>query len=326
MKNDLVKLAIDTYSNRVVNYSKEEANESLRKAFMELNGGSDKIDRKSFRRNKNEIFEIIEETLVNLVSEGLENQFDDFAEFRNLALGDKNEFHIPNEDLFPVSVTADGNGNVRRQRIGSDRTITVDTTTYTVKIYEEFNRFLAGRIDWVDMVNRVARSFNVKIKNDIYNAIYNSFSDLNATYGISAAYDEATLTELAQHVEAATDSDVIVFGTKAALAKVAPSTVSDKMRDEKNNTGFYGVVNGIELREVKQSHKIGTDDFAIDDNFLLVIPTIEDRMVKVVNEGDAFMIENQGGQNADLSMEYLYGMKFGVSVIPAAKYGIYRLA
>jgi len=232
MKNDLVKLAIDTYSNRVVNYSKEEANESLRKAFMELNGGSDKIDRKSFRRNKNEIFEIIEETLVNLVSEGLENQFDDFAEFRNLALGDKNEFHIPNEDLFPVSVTADGNGNVRRQRIGSDRTITVDTTTYTVKIYEEFNRFLAGRIDWVDMVNRVARSFNVKIKNDIYNAIYNSFSDLNATYGISAAYDEATLTELAQHVEAATDSDVIVFGTKAALAKVAPSTVSDKMRDE----------------------------------------------------------------------------------------------
>ncbi len=260
-----------------------------------------------------------------MVSEGLEGQFDDFAEFRNLALGDKNEFHIPKSDLFPVSVTADGNGNVRRQRIGSDRIITVDTTTYTVKIYEEFNRFLAGRIDWNEMVNRVARSFNVKIKNDIYNAIYNSFDDLSATYGISAAYDEATLTELAQHVEAATDSDVIVFGTKAALAKVTPSTISDNMRDQKNNTGFYGVVNGIELREVKQSHKIGSEEFAIDDNFLLIVPTIEDRMVKVVNEGEAFMVENQGGQNADMSMEYLYGMKFGVSVVPAAKYGIYRL-
>lgn len=326
MKTDLIKLAVDTYKGQLGNYSSNEANEVLRKALIDMNGGNAKLDRKSFRRNKVEIFEIIEETLEVLVAEGLDNQFQDLAETRNLSLGDQNEFHIPDTNLFPVSVTADGNGNVRRQRIGDDKIVTVPTRTYTVKVYEEFNRFLAGRINWAEMVNRVSRSFTNKLKNDVYTAIYNSFDDLSSTYGISAQYDEATLTELAQHIEAATDSDVIVFGTKAALAKITPSTISDRMRDEKNETGYYGVVNGIELREVKQSHKIGTDEFAIDNDFLLVVPTLEDKMVKVVNEGEAFMQEQAGGQTADMSMEYLYGMKMGVSVIPAAKYGIYRLA
>jgi hypothetical protein len=326
MKNEIVKLGIDLYRGSVGQFSTKESNDVLRKAIKEMNGGSDKLDYKSFRRNKVELFEIIEEILPELVVEGLENQFDGFAEVRNLKLGDKNEFHIPNRDLFDIAIVSDGNGNLRRQRIGSDSILTVPTTTYAVKIYEEFNRFLAGRIDWVEMVNRIAKAFGIKLKNDVYNAIYNSFSDLSATYGVSAAYSEATLTEIAQHVEAATNTDVLIFGTKGALSKVAPSTVSDKMRDEKNQTGFYGVVNGFELREIKQSHQVGTDTFAIDNNFLLIVPTLEDRMVKIVNEGDAFIQENPGGQNADMSMEYLYGMKMGMSLIASSRYGIYRLA
>ena len=37
MKNELVKLCVDTVNNRVQNYSKFEADEVIRKAFFEMN-------------------------------------------------------------------------------------------------------------------------------------------------------------------------------------------------------------------------------------------------------------------------------------------------
>ena len=38
--NDIVKLAVDNYHGCVQKYSKNEANEVLRQALIELNGGS----------------------------------------------------------------------------------------------------------------------------------------------------------------------------------------------------------------------------------------------------------------------------------------------
>lgn len=324
---DTVKLAIDLYKGNTGTFSADQSNEVLRKALIAANGGSDKLDYKSMRRNKVEIFEIIEETLTYLISEGLEGQFGEFAEIRNLAWGDKNEFKVPNKDLYKVAVVADGNGNIRRQRIHDSGKFQVEVNTKAIKIYEEFHRFLAGRIDWAELVSKVQQSYNKKVAEDIYTTVYNSFSGLTSTYGISAAYDEATLTELAQHVEAASGgAGVVVLGTKMALAKVAPSNISENMKEARNNFGFYGRVNGFDLREIKQGHKVGTDDWIIDNNFLMVIPLLGDKFVKIVNEGEALFKEDTTGDNADMSMEYSFIIKSGIATIPVTKYGIYRLA
>ncbi|MDH6674427.1 hypothetical protein M2277_005119 [Paenibacillus sp. LBL] len=326
--HELVKLAVDAYKGTTGNFSKAEASETLRNALIDLNGGSEKIDFRSFRRNKTAIFEIIEETLSVLVSEGLENEFNDFAEVRNLAWGDTNVFTVPNSDLFKVAVVADGTNNLRRQRLDG-KEFGVSTYTRGIKIYEELHRFLAGRIDWVEMVNRVAKSYNLQLAEDVYNAIYNSFSTLAAPYAYSGAYDEFELTQMAQHVEAASNgAGAYILGTKMALAKVAPSAISDNMREARNKIGYYGELNGFELREIKNVHKAGSySEFAIDNNFLLIVPKVNDKFVKIVNEGDALIVDGTNGDvNADFSMEYTFVMKSGIAVIPAAKYGIYRLA
>lgn len=324
---DTVKLAIDLFHGKTGTFSAEASEDVLRKALIAANGGSDKLDYKSMRRNKVEIFEIIEETLTYLISEGLEGQFGEFAEVRNLAWGDTAEFIVPNKDLFKVAVVSDGNGNIRRQRIHDNGKLTVDVNTKAIKIYEEFHRFLAGRIDWASLVSKVQQSYNMKVAEDIYTTVYDSFSTLTPTYGISAAYSEAVLTELAQHVEAAAGgSGVVILGTKIALAKVAPSNVSENMKEARNNFGFYGRVNGFDLREIKQGHKIGTDDWIIDNNFLMVIPLIGDKFVKIVNEGTAIFKEDTTGNNADMSMEYSFIMKSGIATLPVTKFGIYRLA
>lgn len=324
MAKELVKMAIDAYKGNIGEFSKDQVNETIRKALIDLNGGSDKITDKSFRKHP-ELFEFLEETLQALVTEGLTNQFEGFADVRNIPFGAQNVFHIPNNELFRVATISDGNGNLRRQRIDS-KEITVTTKWRGVKIYEELSRIMAGIVDWAELVNRVARSFNQQIANEVYEAIYDSFSDLNATYAISGTYSETALLDLAQHVEASTGANVVIYGTKKALSKVTTAQYSDNMLDRKNALGYLGVIGGYEMREIKQAHKPGTDTFAINDSFLLVVPDLNDRMVKIVNEGEARIKEVNGTMNADMSQEYFFGMKTGIAVVAAAKYGIYRLA
>ncbi|EOO11470.1 hypothetical protein [Bacillus cereus] len=325
--NAIVKLGIDLYHNRVSNYTATEAQEVLRKEMLEKIGCEDgKFSYKKFRKNKNDLFELIEETLEVLVSEGLEEQFSGFAEIRNLKMGDTNVFKVPSNHMFKISTTADGHGNHRRQRLIDDSEFTVTPVTYQVKVYEELHRFLAGRVDWSELVNAISKSFVVKLRNDVYEAVYNSYDQLKAPYQRSGNFELDTLTDIVSHVETATDSEAIVLGTKKALSKIAPALLSDRMKDEFNATGFFGRIAGIELREIPQSHKIGTHEFAIDDNFLMVVPTSIDKFVKIVNEGEAIIMETEAGKNADQTAEYDFIMKQGISVMSSTHYGIYRLA
>lgn len=324
MAKELVKMAIDAFKGTTGEFSKDQVNDSIRKALIELNGGSEKITDRSFRKHP-ELFEFLEETLQVLVSEGLTNQFDGFAEVRNVPFGAQNVFHVPNLDLFKVAVISDGNGNIRRQRIDSSE-LTISTKWRGIKIYEELSRLMAGVVDWAELVNRVARSYNQQIANEVYTTLYDSYSNLNATYGVTGSYTESALIDLAQHVESATGANVSILGTKKALSKVTTAKYSDGMADRINNFGYLGTIAGYEMREIKQAHKVGTDTFAINDSFLLVVPNLDNSMVKIVNEGEARIKEIGGVDNADMSQEYFFGMKTGIGIVAAHKYGIYRLS
>lgn len=328
-RQDIVQLGLDLYhgkTSNLGNYNVSDAEEGLRKELLEVNGGN--VNFKDFRRNKVEFFEIIEEVASQLIVEGIESQYQDLAEIRNLAWGDTNKFIVPNRQLFKIAVISDGNGNLRRQRLSDRGEFTVDVETRGIKIYEELYRFLAGRVNWKEMIDKIAKSWNIMMKNEIVEAVYSSFDATNnPKFHFSGAFDLTKFIEICQHVEAATGTEPVVYGTKLALSKVAPEFISDNMREKRNETGFWGVVNGIELREMKQAHKIGgTYEFALDDNFLMIMPQVEDKMVKIVLEGNAIIDEVQGGVNADMSKEYLFLMKMGIAVIPSAKFGIYKLA
>lgn len=329
MEKDLIKLAVDLAKGTVKNYSKDEANEALRKAFAELLKFSDedgKIDRKTFRRNKVEIFEILEEIINETLHEGLENQFDGFAEYRNLAWGDTNLFKVPANNIFRVALVSDGNGNIRRQRLRDGQEFTVSLDTYAIKVGEDFHRFLAGRVDWAEFMQGIAESFRRDLTQRIYDAVYNSFGAYGATYhqNLTGAPTEDDLVELAMHIEARTGEKVAIYGTKLALRKLAPSKVTEAMNDARNKTGYYGEIAGIELREIPQSHVYGKDEFAIDNNFILVLPQNPDKMVKVVNEGDAIIQDQAGGLTADMMQEYFVANRFGIAVITSKVYGFVK--
>ena len=337
MNNEIVKLAVDIAKGKTItdgqkNFSVDESNETLRKALADLTeftvGMSDKEARRAFRAHKAEIFTILEEVINETLHEGLENQFDSFAEYRNLAWGDKNIFRVPENNIFRVALVSDGNSNIRRQRLRDGQDFSVDLDTYGIKIGEDFHRFLAGRVQWADLMAGIAESFKRDLTYRIFNAVMKSYGEYGATYHkaftTGEGLKEDDVIEMAMHIEARTGEKVAIYGTKLALRRLPQENVTDMVKNAINESGYYAKLAGIDMYEIAQSHEYGTDEFAIDNNFVLLLPQNKDKMVKVINEGDAIIQDQQGGQTSDMMQEYFVANKFGVSVICSKAFGFIK--
>lgn len=327
--SNLIKLAVDGYKGHVAgDYSVNDTQEALRKALVEANGGSTKLDIKAIRDGRcNGVFAIVEE-LVNVIhEEGLKGDefFMNMVEDRNLSLGDTNKFHIERECLFAVADIAEGTQGVRRQRIEAGQDITINTQLRAIKIYEELNRVLAGRIDFNKFVDLVGKSFTKQELDATYDAFVGMFKKLKAPYTETGSFDEDKLLELIDHVEASTGETAVIVGTRKALRKIKTAVVSDSAKEEMYAMGHFGRFNGTELVAVKQRHKSGTDDFILDDNVLYVFAG-DTKPIKRVTEGDVTMLMGTPMSNADMSQEFLMMKRTGIAVIFDRDFGVYNLS
>ena len=321
--NDIVKLALDNYHGNVQKYSADEANKALRQALIEANNGSTVLNYKAIRDGKcPELFAIVESILSATVVEGLQN--DDFfmslVDFRNVAEGDQNVFVTEDSNLFSVNKTADGTQGVRRQRLSGVSEVAIPTSFYTVRIYEELNRVLAGRVDFNQMIAKVAESVQKKILDDIYTLWINVTQDElgGAVYHVTTgSYSESDLLTLIAHVEAAAGGKTAtILGTKAALRNLAPSVQGADSRSDLYNMGYYGKFYGSPVFALPQRHKINSTNFVLPDDVLTIVAG-DDKPIKFVYEGDPLVIMGNPLDNADLTQEYFYGDKWGCGIILA---------
>ncbi len=320
---DFQRLALDVYRNKNINFNDVSGQDAIRNAITKTMGGE--FSYQNFRKNKYDVFTIIEEALDVTLGVVITNQFDNLADVRNVALGEKPSFRVDDPSLFRIARIAGGTNDMRRQEI-LNRRFEVDTDWVGAKIYAELEMFLAGLVDWATMVDRLSLSFANDLGVQIYEAFANSYSQLNQTKGITGAYNEDKLFELVEHIEAESGTVAKVYGTRKALRKISKEAdKSDGMKDTVNSVGYITTVGGIDLMLLPQAHKVGTEDFLVDDNTLLIIPQNE-KIVKVVVEGNANMIEiADAGDRNDQQMEYLIQKKLGVSVMQSAIYGMYKI-
>lgn len=320
---DVVKVAVDAYRGNVGKYSVNQSQELLQKALVEANGGSTVLDYKKIRDGKcNGLFTLIEEILSRTVVEGLQGDefFNSLVDFRNVAEGDQNIFVVEDNNLFVVSEAADGTQGIRRQRLGGVSETSIPTTLKTVRIYEELNRVLSGRVDFNYFINKVSESFRQKMLNDIYTlwtgATATQFG--GATYFPNAgSYDEDKLLDLISHVEAAAGGKpATIIGTKKAIRKLKASIVSDNSKDDLYNFGYYGKFYGTPVVAVPQRHKVGSTEFVMDDDVITIIAG-DEKPIKVVYEGNPIVLMGDPMSNADFTQEYLYGEKYGLGIVLA---------
>lgn len=327
--NDIVKLAVDNYHGTVKNFSADESNEVLRKALVDLNGGSDKITYKTLRNGaSNGLFEIIEEILTRTVNEGLTGNefFNQMVEFRNIALGDTNVFWVEDANLFRVDEIAEGHQGVRRQRIEGGTEVPINTRLYACKIYEELNRILAGRVDFNSMINRVSESFQQKLLNDIYKVWISLTADQlggQVYFPAAGSYDEDTLLDIIAHVEAASGGQqVTIMGTKRALRNLAPSIQGAESKSDLYNLGYYGKFYSSDVVALPQRHAVGTTNFILPDNELTIVASTTDKPIKCVTEGDSLIIQGNPLDHGDLTQTYFCAQRYGLGVVTSGFTGI----
>lgn len=326
---NVLNIAIDAVKGiNLEKYTSGQTSEAIRAALIEMNGGSKKINPKNFYRGS-QLYSLVQELIPVIINEGFKDEDAIFSlvDYKNVADGDEEEFYIEGNSLFIVADAAAGIKGVRRQRIDNGQVVTVKTAVKTVRVYEELNRLLAGKVSFDKFVDAVAKSFKQQILADAYKAlkeISQNTIGLNSDYVKAGSFDEDTLIALIGHVEVATGKPARIIGTKAALRKVTTAVVSDEAKSDLYNVGHYGKFNGTEMVCLRQNHVPGSSTFAVDDTKIFVVAG-DDKPIKVVNEGEGLLIEGNAINNADLTQEYVYGQTFGVGVACADKLGVYTI-
>lgn len=342
------KLMIDAASgNFEEGITTKDANEKIVSMFRQAVGLDEKANkievRKAIRRNQAALFAIIEEVVEDLLVTGWQNNefFKEFCDIKNLALGDQNEFYVADDSILSVSRIADGHWDIDRQRLGAGRRFSVETATYGLGVYSEYERLLTGAEDFATFVNKLYEAVDRFVNEAIYESFLTAAEQLPGgasgvgqwvkTGNLDAATKETFMT-LIEDIQMVTGHDVVIMGTRAALSKLEGMQdidwVTEDMKVARNTTGRIGYFEGIKLVELKQGFKLNdTTNRLINDKQLFLMPMADNKFVKVVNEGDpemkqvADMVSNQ-----DQTYEYKYVFRMGVAIQIGLLFGVWNIA
>lgn len=335
--NEITRLMLNTsYGLPTNQYSLEDSNKAIRNYFSaELGipeGAKANEIRKIMRYNdkKVRLFEIIEETVENLLVSGwTDNEFfNRFVEFRNLPLGDENLFYVPDESILTVSEFSGDHNDLRRQKLGAGSEYKVTVRDYGIKVYDEFVRFQAGIVDWAAFTNKMYEAIDKKINDQIFEAFMGLDTVVPAGFGVTGALELDKVVNLAEAVQTATGEQVVIAGTRTAISRLMNLTpsgwISNKMKDERNTTGNVGMFEGIETLVVPNVFEQGTTTPKYPNNKLYIIPMSDAKPIKFVYEGDMDYAEDTDKlTRKDQTVEAMIQYKAGIATVFGKYFGTY---
>ena len=342
-KQQLIALGIDTYTGDVANYVAKDVDTSagsmddvMRERFEKDVLHGEKYNYRTYRKYKNDIFEILETVLDQTLPEGWkENEsFDRFVETIRVDLGDKNEFYAEDNGYFTVSKFSGNHWDTIRERMDMGKSFSVETSWWEVHFYNEFERFMKNIDSWTKLMDKARKSFLQAFQNAVY-AAFSQMSDM-APEGFVGHGSLATdterdaLLELIDKVETANGVKPILVGTGAALRKLQKNIdenwIAQSAKEERKNNGIVSSWEGYDLMPIPQVFKQGTFDFALSTTQILIVAT-NAKPIKFVFEGDSRLKEtNDNRDNMDQTLEGQVQVKAGLASVTSDVIGYWDLA
>ena len=280
------------------------------------------------RRNKIELYEIVEELVNTAINEDVLNSpfIDAFVETKNRGLGDKTEFYSEG-GLLSVASFAGNHWDTDRQLLDIGDVITLPKEWIFIHVYEDLEKFLLGITTIEKMMDKVYKSVNKYMQDRIYAQFNNIANAVPADFSASGN-TEAGLGALVDKVQAAGGySSITIAGTKAALRKLA-AAVPDKMfansqKEAKAQTGSIGTWEGNNLMIIPQTLKSGTFELALSETKVFILGG-DTKPIKLEIFGDARTKSNTDGQaNNDMSIDAQIQVKFGLGLLLPSYFGVY---
>ena len=301
------------YSYEGKNLSYEALNETLRNEMNELAGTY-----ALYRENKNLIFSMIEETLDEVLPKKVIQQYDQFAEVKTFAQGDKPVFRRPLNNRarakqFVTRVGLAGIYEVFKLGPKENEAFEVRTSAIGGAAQIGFEEFLDGRVDLGEVTKIIMDGMDELIYKEVAAALRSSINQLPPANRVAAAgFDEAAMDRLITIASAY--GTPTIYCTYEFAVKMIPHEAwryTEAMKNELWNNGRLATYKGTKVIILEQGFEDETNTRkVIDPGYAWVIPTGADgKPVKIAFEGGTIVDEFN---NYDRSREIQVYKKVGV--------------
>ena len=314
--------SMTAYSFGEEKFSYSDLNETLRNEFKVLAGSYN-----LYRKNKDLIFELLEETIEDVLPKKVLEQYGQFAEMKTFAQGDKPVFtqRVTNaaKKRAKQFVTKVGLAGIYEVFKLDGKSYEVPTSAFGGAAQIGFEEFLDGRADFVEVLNIIMEGLDECIYLEIERALKGSITQVPAAnFHEDIAFNETEMDRLISIADSYGQATIYCTFEFAATMIPSEGWISDEMRNQKWNNGYLGNYKGHRVVVLPQSFEDETNAVkVIDPSFAWIIPTGADKPVKIAFEGGTIVDEYV---NKDRSREIQVYKKFGVCAIITNDICVYR--
>lgn len=283
-------------------------------------------------------FEIIEDTIEDVLVSGWNGSefWRTLVETKNNRLGQKNMFYFPDNTVISVARINNGHSDMIRQRLGEGTERSVEVSSIGAKIYMSWSRFLQGVEDWSALIAKISVAFSRYTDTMIHTAFVAAGKNLPEskwyTGGKLESAHHEKFVQLISDVMLATGSEVMIVGTKPALAQLKNlgdvTWISEEAKKDVYNTGRIGTFEGTQIVELPQAFELNNvNAYLEEDKNIYIFPVGFDKPIKFYWEGDTEIIAvTDNATHMDKSIDYQIQATCGCEVMTGKRFGTWVIA
>ena len=327
---ELKELALYAAKNEApANYSVESVDAALADGFRELASSVNQ-----FMKNRYDIYDIIIEAVDEVVPNKVIDAVGIFAEVQTVAQGQK--------ALFKKKI-----GRARAKKFltqvglsGVYETFRLDNSTFEVSAHAiggaatiDFERMLDGAENLSEYVAILTEAQTDAVYGEVQKALRAAADQMQATNKVIAnTFNSDNMIKLVNVVKAY-GNGAVIFAPPEFVAAMGPDAIAPvganyqgiyhpQDIDAIHNTGYINIFRGTPVVQIPQSFVDEKNVKTwIDPQLAYVLPTGNERVVKVVFEGNTQIYDFV---NRDQSMEIHTYRKLGTAILTYHNWGIYK--
>lgn len=305
------------YSFGDKNLSYEALNDTLRNELNELVGTP-----QLYRKNKEEFFSLIEESITEVLPKKVVEQYNQFAEVKTFAQGDKPIFRrkLTSNKRAKQFITRVGlAGRYEVFKLGANQeSFEVRTSAIGGGVQIGMEEFLDGRIDMSELYQILLEGMDELIFKEVGAALKASINQLPPANRVAASgFDEKAFDQLITIASAY--GTPTIYCTYEFAVNMIPKEAwryTEAMKDELWKTGRLANYKGKTVVILEQGFEDETNSTkVIDPGYAWIIPQGADsKPVKIAFEGDTLVKDHD---NDDWSNDIMVYKKVGVTCMLA---------